>query len=364
MSHPNPWQRQLVVGLLPLTLGFGLLAAAVFVPRALNGNADFRQFYAGGYILRAGLRHSLYDPRVQTETENSIVSPSTQVLPMIHPAYEYLFFAPLSLLPYKAAYALWLVVNLLVLAYCGLRISRLVNDPWLALALVAGFAPVLATLMHGQDSLWLLLFCLLSLDATTDFRSGALLGLTAFRFHLLIPVLIVHALWKKWRFVAGALLTSASLAVISVLLVGMKGSLLYPRTAASSTDVRQGFSPNAYGIAQALLGTHHPHVALFIAGACAIAAFWYASRQEPSLDLALLILPLASYYLMFHDLVILLIPLSRRIRESSAAVAQYLVAILGFTPLAFLSAAPSALMLFGQQRREPVGNFTPERTRA
>jgi hypothetical protein len=360
MSHSNPWQRQLVVGLLPLTLGFGILAAAVFVPRALSGNADFRQFYAGGYIIRSGLRHGLYDPRVQRETENSVVSPSTQVLPMIHPAYEYLFFAPLSLLPYKTAYALWIVVNLLVLAYCGIRIARSINDPWLALALVAGFAPVLATVMHGQDSLWLLLFCLLSLDSTSDFAAGALLGLTAFRFHLLIPVIVLYALWKKWRFLEGALLTSSALAVISVCLVGIKGSLLYLRTAISSTEVRQGFSPNAYGIAQALVGPRHAHIALVIAGACAIAAFWYASRQEPSLDLALLVIPLASYYLMFHDLVFLLIPLSRRIRQSSAAVAQYVIAILGFTPLAYLSAAPSALMLFRQQRHEPMTQLTAE----
>ena len=351
MSNTNTWQRQLVLGLMPLTLGFGILAATVFVPRALNGNADFRQFYAGGYMMRTGLHHSLYDSRLQKEIENSVVSYSDRVLPVNHPAYEYVFYSPLSILPYKQAYAFWLTLNLLVLTYCGIHVARWINDPWLALALVAGFAPVLATLMHGQDSLWLLLFCILSLESTGDFTAGALLGLTAFRFHLLIPILILYALWKKWRFIEGALLSAGSLAAISVWLVGINGSLLYLRTAISSTEVRQGFSANAYGIVQALVGPQHAHIAQVIAGACAIASLWYAARQKPSLDLALLVIPFASYYLMFHDLVFLLIPLSRRIRESSAAVLQFVVPVLGFTPLAFLSSVPSALMLLSEGRR-------------
>jgi hypothetical protein len=107
---------------------------------------------------------------------------------------------------------------------------------------------------------------------------------------------------------------------------------------------------NLYGLAQAVVGPRHPHTALLIAGTCATAALWYASRQKPSLDLALLVIPLASYYLMLHDLVILLIPISCRMRENSAAILQFLAPVLGFTPLAFVSGAPSALMLVGESR--------------
>lgn len=353
----NSWERQLVLGALPLTLGFGMLAAAVFVPRALKGNADFRQFYAGGYMIRAGLRHSLYDSRLQREAENLVVSNSPQFLPVNHPAYEYLLLSPLCSLPYRQAYALWAAINVAVLAYCATRIFRSINDGWLALALMAGFTPVIATLMHGQDSLWFLLFCILSAQSNSDFRAGAFLGLTAFRFHLFIPVVILYALWKKWRLVQGALLTSSALAALSVWLVGIDGSVAYLRTAVTSTEVRQGFPVNAYGLLQAVFGPQHPHAALFIAAGCAVAALWYAARQKPSLDLALLVIPLASYYFMFHDLVILLIPMSRRIRESSAALFQYLLPVLGFTPLAFLSAVPSAVMLFTESRRDSAARL-------
>lgn len=346
MTNTNSWRRQLVIGLLPLTLGFEILAAVIFVPRALSGNADFRQFYAGGYMVRTGLRHSLYDPNLQRKIEDSAVSYSAQVLPVNHPSYEYVFFSAFSAVPYRQAYLLWGLTNLIVLAFCGVRIARWIGDKWLAIALVGGFAPVAATLMHGQDSLWLLLFCVLCADSPDEFRAGALLGLAAFRFHLLVPILILYVLWRKWRFVGAALLSAGTLATISVSIVGVKGSLLYLRTAASSTEVHQGFPVNAYGLAQAIAGPHHPRAALFMAGACAIASLCYASRQKPSLDLALLVIPLASYYLMLHDLVILLIPISRRIRVSSAAVLQFLIPVLGFSPLAFLAGAPSIFMLF------------------
>jgi hypothetical protein len=348
----NSWRRQLILGLLPLLAGFGMLAGIVFVPLALKGNADFRQFYAGGYIMRTGLRHGLYDSGVQRDVENRVVSNSTQVLPVNHPAYEYVFLAPLSLLPYRQAYFAWAALNTAVMVFCGIRIARSLNDGWLALALVAGFTPVWGTLMHGQDSIWLLFFCLLSFESRDEFTAGALLGMTAFRFHLLIPVLVLYVLWRRWRFLKGALLTSGVLAAISVWLVGIQESWLYVRSAAMTTEVRKGLPVNLYGLAQAVVGPRHPHTALLIAGTCATAALWYACRQKPSLDLALLVIPLASYHLLLHDLVILLIPISRRIRESSAAILQFLLPALGFTPLAFVSGTPSALMLIGTGREQ------------
>ena len=90
-------QRQTVLGLFPLLFGIQIVAALVFVPIALNGNADFRQYFAGGLMVRTGLRHQLYDISKQSEVEDTIAPwHSPQVLPVNHPAYEYLLFAPLT----------------------------------------------------------------------------------------------------------------------------------------------------------------------------------------------------------------------------------------------------------------------------
>ena len=335
IQQGSGWQRQIILGLFPLFAGVSILAACVFVPQALKGNADFRQLYAGAYMVRTGLRHQLYDLDRQREIENRVVSPSAQVLPVNHPAYEYLFFMPLSLLAYRWAYGTWAAINVLVLAFCGTRLAHIL-DRWAAFALLAGFAPVWATLMHGQDSVWLLFWLLLSSEAKSERTAGLLLGMTAFRFHLLIPLLVIFALWKAWRVIFGALLAAARLGIVSVWLVGIRGSLLYLKAAAASTEVRNGLPVNPFGICQAILGRQHVRAALVLAFRFAVAAIWYASSRKPSLALALVTLSLASYYLMPHDLVFLLIPLSVLLRRSWASVFQFGISVLGlFPPIAF-----------------------------
>lgn len=349
------WQRQAILGLFPLLAGLSLLAACVFVPEALRGNADFRSFYAGGYMMRTGLRHWLYDPAFQKRTEDTAVSPSAQMLPINHPAYEFLFFAPLSVLPYRWAYMTWGTINLLVLVFCGIRLARIL-DPWLTFALLAGFVPVWATLMHGQDSLWVLFWFVFAFESRSEMTAGLYLGMTAFRFHLLIPILVLFALWKAWRVVLGALLVAVPLAVLSVWLVGIRGTFLYVSTAAATTEVRNGPAVNLFGVCQGILGGQHNRIALLLAIGFAIPALLYALSRKPSLGFALLMLPLASYRLMVHDLVFLLIPISILLRRGWAGVFQVGISVLGFfPPVACLCALPSVFLLCDWPTCDVVG---------
>src|SRR5437016_2286920 len=80
-------------------------------PHSLGGRADFRQLYTAGYILRNGYGHQLYNRNLQTQLENVVVGPSDTPLPFNHLAYESLIFAPLSLFPYRTAYLIFLLVN-------------------------------------------------------------------------------------------------------------------------------------------------------------------------------------------------------------------------------------------------------------
>jgi hypothetical protein len=350
-AEQSYWQRDAAFGLLPLLAGISLIAAVVYVPQALGGNADFRQLYAGGYMLRMGLRHELYEPALQHEVENAVVSFSPQILPINHPAYEYLFFLPFTYLAYPKAYAAWAALNIGALSFCAIRISRTL-DPWLTVALVAGFAPVWATLLQGQDSVWLLLFFLLANHSDNDVKRGALLGLTAFRFHLLIPVIVMYAFWRRWRCVLASILSAVPLALLSIWLVGIRSSVRYVQIAAASTEVRKGAPTNIYGFFQTLFGSHSPN-ALIFAAAVAVLSFWFASRLKPSLPSAILLIPLASYYLMLHDLVILLIPLTVYLRRGYAAILQVVVVIVGlFPPAAFVCGLPSGFMLLEEVLEE------------
>lgn len=55
------WFRDLLLGLSPLLLGAQILLLTAFLPTAPRGQVDFGAFYIGGYMLRTGLGHRLYD---------------------------------------------------------------------------------------------------------------------------------------------------------------------------------------------------------------------------------------------------------------------------------------------------------------
>ena len=103
--------------------------------------------------------------------------------------------------------------------------------------------------------------------------------------------------------------------------------------------------PNVHGALEALLG--NPRIAGVASVLIALLVLLLASRMKPSLETALIILPLTSYYLMLHDLVILLIPIALTLRRSWAAVLQFILPICGLFPqAAWFAGLPSIAMLW------------------
>lgn len=231
------WQRQLLLGITPLLVGTELLCALVFLPQAVRGCGDFRQLYAGAFLVRSGNAHRLYDADLQLQAQNAVVSPATQVLPSNHPSLEYVVLSPLTLVSYRFAYFVWFGLNLGALLLCA---RLLPGDTWMKVFVFAGFATVVITLLQGQDTLWFFLLLLLAFRCDSEFHSGLLLGCGAFRFHLLLPILLAYLVWRRWRFLAGALTSGGLLALLSVWIVGWRESLAYVKTTAGSTDVLVG----------------------------------------------------------------------------------------------------------------------------
>jgi hypothetical protein len=67
------WPHDVVLGLLPLLIGFEILLWTVYLPLETRGFADFRQLYTGGYILRTGHAAELYDYDTQQRLEETLV---------------------------------------------------------------------------------------------------------------------------------------------------------------------------------------------------------------------------------------------------------------------------------------------------
>src|SRR6476661_10243836 len=151
------WQLELMLGLLVFFVGFNVLLTVSLLLPALQGWADFRQLYTGGYMVRVGERANFYDYDTQLRYEQRLVPIPTH-LPVNHLAYEHLLFAPLSLAAYKPAYLIFFALNL---ALGALTIQWLLPSGsnltrrWRLFVpcMVGAFLPIWRALLQGQDSI-------------------------------------------------------------------------------------------------------------------------------------------------------------------------------------------------------------------
>ena len=352
---------EVILGLLPLMLGLQLLIWIVYLPAALRGNADFRNCYAAGVILRTGQGHRLYDYQLQHAIQNSSISESQDVLPYVHLSYEALIYAPFSLLPYRSAFLCFLGVNLLLLLLCYMAMrtyfwrARLAWR-WLPILFPVSFAPVGATLMQGQDSLISLLLlstALASLSNRHSLMAGVFVGLVLFKFQLVLPIALLFLLWGNWNFVMGAALSVSAAIGLSAVIVGPVGLIRYVRSLREiSTNFTVGGQvlyrmpvarmPNVRGLVLAL-----PHLSsgvvttlVLIVSACLIAsAYWVGRRAsaEWQFSISIVAATLVGYHVLTHDLSMLLVPIAVLLNQSEGCGLWTIPMLWLSTPLCFFA---------------------------
>jgi hypothetical protein len=204
-----------------------------------SGEPDFSVFYTAGKMLREGRGANLYDAREQQAVQREFAAVSEHrrgPLPYIHPPFEALIFLPLTFLSFTSAFALWNVLNLVMLVAVLLllrqSLDRLRVIPlWEGMLALLAFFPIIATFHQGQDAILLLLlivFGFRALDRDADFAAGCWLGLTVFKYHLVIPLLLILGIWRGRKLILGCALVSAAAVLVSLGLVGWHGALQYP----------------------------------------------------------------------------------------------------------------------------------------
>ncbi|MGH9530893.1 MAG: glycosyltransferase family 87 protein, partial [Terriglobales bacterium] len=199
--------------------------------------------------------------------------------------------------------------------------------------------------LHGQDSvmlLWLFSLAFLALRRGMDFEAGCFLALGLFKFQFVVPFLVVMALRKKWRALAGVVAVAAALAMISVLMVGWSGVVEYfdfvlqtDRVQAHGTIQAAGMA-NLRGLVTSALGDSlSRNVSVGVIAILsfllliAVARLWPKSaaenREQFDLSFAATVTAavLASYHLNKHDATLLLLPIAlvvRYLKETKATV--------------------------------------------
>lgn len=204
-----------------------------------TGEPDFSIFYTAGKMLREGRGAQLYDASQQLAVQREFVAVSDRrhgPLPYIHPPFEALIFLPLTFLSFTNAFVVWNVLNLgmlfgvLLLLRQSLDLLQVV-PAWEGMLAVLAFFPIVATFHQGQDAILLLLLVVLgfrALDRGADFTAGCWLGLTVFKYHLVIPLLLILGLWRGRKLILGCALVVSAAVLASLGIVGWHGALQYP----------------------------------------------------------------------------------------------------------------------------------------
>jgi len=174
-------------------------------------SSDFVSFYAAGKLALAGTPALAYDQAAHLLAEQQATVPGAIYQYFFYPPVYLLLCAPLALLPYYVAYAVFEAGTLALFALVMRAVLRERGYGWLAPRLA--FPAVWWTLGQGQNAFLtaalLGLFTLL-ID-TQPVRAGILLGALCYKPHLGLLALLAGRRWAARRppLVSGGALSAA-----------------------------------------------------------------------------------------------------------------------------------------------------------
>ena len=321
-----------------IVFGFAayLILTAPTSPKDTGRLLDFSEFYSAAEILRDGLGSRLYDLLLQSEYQLRVAPVHAFYL---RPPFEAVLFIPFTYLSYRAAYSLWIFLCLGILAITAHLIQKntgilramtlyahgIQADFGLLFIVMITFAPTLNCLLIGQDSVLILLIytlAFISLRNGHEVRAGSLLALGLFKFHLILPFVLIFAIRRRMRFLFGFAAVAAILVMVSVAVCGFGILLAYPKLFIDSQyKSLLGFQPeyaaNVRGLVYLLsFGRLHGAVSGGLVGLISIYIFWVVTKnwRDDQLAFSYSAGVVASFLIGFHafiyDLALLLLPIA------------------------------------------------------
>jgi alpha-1,2-mannosyltransferase len=286
--------------------------------------ADFITFYAASDLALHGRLAEAYDVARMAAAEQAIVPASTQVFPWQYPPTFALLILPLALLPYLAAFALFMSATLALYLWLIYRILPDRRAVLAALAFTAAFINALGG-QNGFLSMALLGGALLLLEARPA-GAGVLLGLLTYKPHLGLLVPFILMAGGYWRAIAAAVVSALLFALAAWLAFGTEAwQAFWNHLPLAGDYLRAGALPwdkmaslyaaaRLLGAGAALAGALHAIVALGVSALC-IAAWRRGGNFELRTALAIAGTALVSPFLYDYDLVLLAVPIAVLVKD-------------------------------------------------
>ena len=275
---------------------------------------DFLCWYIGGKLAWSGDFHHMYDPAAQWSVQQKVLpeEPILSVFP--RPPFFAAFVAPLSVLSYRSAFIVWLVIQIALLGVCFFWAWRKFGDDALIWGALSG--PAFFGIACGQDTSLLLSLAVAGYvlaERGQDRAAGVIWALMLIKFNLVLALPLAMLATRRWRMLQGFSATGCALGLLSLLVLGSDGLRLYFKMLASSTFPKLNPTPglmiNLHSLG-AHLGMDGP-VFLVPATIVVLATGWVALRQAPLwrwLSVVLVVSLLVAPHVYAYNGALLLLP--------------------------------------------------------
>lgn len=305
--------------------------------------ADFIHFYSAGRIARLYSPSHVYNLALQQKMEEEQVGfplAREQILPYNHMPFLIPILQVIVDENYIGSFYRWnalmIIVYMLGVAVMGLLLTRAgLQRQWVLIAQVGGllFLPYFFSLMNGQDTALLFLGAaawVYGLLSGRALLAGLGLSMTTIRPHIAL-VLALPMLFHNRKIFLGFLLGSGVLALFSVSILGLQGTLefidiLLLSAAGTGHGIKQAAMFNLIGLLMRIMpwlgedGVRFVGWVFYGTTIIALCILWakHNSLQHWRIGLTATLAVFIAPHLHFHDLTLLLIPLFETMRLSRA----------------------------------------------
>jgi len=263
---------------LPIALGLIFMAGLAYIQRdrALRGENDFVQLYTGAKLVGSP---DLYNREANLAVVKATLGFTMETVVYTRPPFYAALLKPLSMLPYRVAYALFTLATLASVLWFVIRFSKECAPlPFFA----AMSIPILTSLCGGQDTPFLLVILgasILLIRKNQDFAAGLVLSLCAIKFHLFLFIPVLLLIKKRWNILSGGALGTIVLTVFGLLVAGSDSIRQYIQVLRDPwINPAASGMPNLHGLVSTLNGDTRLEVLLVAAVFAAFA--WTLHRTE------------------------------------------------------------------------------------
>jgi len=292
-----PWMTVLLIALMSSLVYMGPSLWQTWThegPTLINADGfvtghDFVAFYAASKAVLGGDAAMVYERAFMMSAEVGVVgSPDIGYLAFMYPPTYLLLIAPLAVLPYFPALAIWQAIPFALF----LLLLRRAALPPMALIMAAAAPAVAQTLFAGQNGLLLAVLVgggLLALDRR-PLLAGVLLGLATAKPQLALLLVPALAAGREWKALEAMLATATGIALLSAVLLGPGVWSAYARVPAAAHEylalgqLPWPRMPTLYAAARLAGLSDAKATVLQIAGAVSVLAgiVWLWLRDSPS----------------------------------------------------------------------------------